>query len=87
MVERFKIRTLINSDSLEISGLGQFQGQFVEITIAPITASSPEPISTPNFMRFYGIARNETALLEAIEQDISANKNIFSKVPHHASSD
>ncbi len=74
MVERFKIRTLINSDSLEISGLGQFQGQLVEITIAPITASSPEPISTPNFMRFYGIAQDETALLEAIEQDMEANR-------------
>ncbi|MBO3462499.1 hypothetical protein G7B40_029445 [Aetokthonos hydrillicola Thurmond2011] len=72
MIERFKIRTLINSDSLEISGLGQFQGQEVEITIAPITTSSPEPISTPNFMRFYGIAGDETPLLEAIEQDISA---------------
>ena len=76
MVERFKIRTLINSDSLEISGLGQFQGQEVEITIAPITTSAPEPISTPNFMRFYGIASDETALLEAIEQDVEANRDL-----------
>jgi len=74
MVDRFKIRTHINSDSIEINGLGQFQGQFVEITIAPIITTEPEPISTPNFMRFYGIASDEIALLEAIEQDVEASR-------------
>ena len=74
MVDWFKIRTLINSYSIEINGLGQFQGQFVEITIAPITATEPELISTPNFMRFYGIASDEIALLEAIEQHVDANR-------------
>ncbi len=82
MVERLKIRQIIKSDSLEISGLGQFQGQFVEITIAPITASSPEPISTSNFLRFYGIARDETALLEDIEQDMEANGALDLKRPN-----
>ncbi len=77
MAEQLKIHKTIFSDSLEISGLDQFQGQEVEITITPITDSGYTSLpSPPNFMRFAGIAADETALLEDLEQDISANRNL-----------
>ncbi len=81
MVKQLKIRKIILSNSLEISGLSQFEGQEVEIIIAPITASLPSPIHTRNFMRFAGIAGEETALLEAIEHDISANRALDFHLP------
>jgi hypothetical protein len=78
MTNQVKIHKIILSDSLEISGLGQFQGQEVEIIITPITQSSYTPLPSPsiNFMRFAGIAADETALLEDLEKDISANRDL-----------
>lgn len=78
MIERFKIRKTILSDSLEINGLGQFQGQEVEIIITPITDSLFTSLPSPptNFMRFAGIAADETELLEDLEKDISANRDL-----------
>jgi hypothetical protein len=68
MVDQLKIHKTILSDSLELSGLAQFQGQEVEITISPITRPKT------NFMRFAGIAAHQAALLEDLEQDITANR-------------
>jgi|GEM_PF-3525781 len=78
MIDQLKIHKTILSDSLEISGLGQFQGQEVEIIITPIINSgyTSLPSPTANFMRFAGIAADETTLLESLEQDISANRNL-----------
>ncbi len=78
MVEQIKIRKIIVSDSLEISGLSQFQGQEVEITVVAIAASSSSTIHTPDFMRFAGIAADEAALLEKLEQEILANRALKS---------
>jgi len=78
MIDQLKIHKTILSDSLEISGLGQFKGQEVEIIITPIINSGYTPLPTPptNFMRFAGIAADETALFENLEQEISANRNL-----------
>jgi hypothetical protein len=68
MVDQLKIHKTILSDSLELSGLAQFQGQEVEITISPITRPKT------NFMRFAGIAAHQADLLEDLEQDITTNR-------------
>jgi hypothetical protein len=68
MVKSLKIHKTIDSDSLELSGLDQFQGQEVEITTSPITRPQP------NFMRFAGIAAPQADLLEALEQDVIADR-------------
>jgi hypothetical protein len=68
MINPLKIKTTIDSDSLELSGLAQFQGQEVEITISPVTRPDAD------FMRFAGIAAQQADLLKDLEQDITANR-------------
>lgn len=70
MVDQLKIHKTILSDSLELSGLAQFQGQEVEITISPVSRPSPKP----SFMRFAGIAAQQSNLLQDLEQDIPVNR-------------
>jgi hypothetical protein len=73
MVTPLKIHKMILSDSLELSGLAQFQGQEVEITITPI--AHPQA----SFMRFAGIAERQSALLKELEQDVLANRVLDSQ--------
>jgi hypothetical protein len=52
MVAPIKIHKTILSDSLELSGLAQFQGQEVEITITPVVLLKPiapeqDPVPDP----------------------------------------
>jgi hypothetical protein len=68
-MDTLKIRKTILGDSLELSGLSQFQGQEVEIIISPVSSAS-HPDETKSFMRFAGIAATETALLQDLEADI-----------------
>jgi hypothetical protein len=68
MSNLIKVHKTIVSDSLELNGLAQFQGQEVEITISPITRPPA------NFMRFAGIAASQADLLDALEQDVTANR-------------
>jgi hypothetical protein len=75
-MEIIKIRKTILSDSLEVSGLSQFQGQEVEIVISLAQSKSAQPEQKPNFMRFAGIAANETALLEELEAEVMINRDL-----------
>lgn len=74
-MDTLKIRKTILGDSLELSGLSQFQGQEVEIIISPIS-STPHPNETKSFMRFAGIAATETALLQDLEADLQQNRDL-----------
>ncbi len=73
-MEQIKIRKIILSDSLQLEGLSQFQGQEVEILIS-LVVNSPQP-PKPGFMKFAGIAHSEAVLLEALEADILANRRL-----------
>ncbi|WP_156427134.1 hypothetical protein [Leptolyngbya sp. NIES-2104] len=68
-----KIRKTVVSDSLELSGLSQFQGQEVEIIISPI--SPPHTTDAASFMRFAGLAATEAALLKDLEREIEINRD------------
>ncbi|WP_416666549.1 hypothetical protein [Egbenema bharatensis] len=74
-MEIIKIRKTILSDSLEVNGLSQFQGQEVEIVISLAQPKSAQPEQEPDFMRFAGIAANETALLEELEAEVMINRD------------
>jgi hypothetical protein len=74
-MESIKIRKTILADSLELNGLSQFQGQEVEIVISLAAPKSGQPEQRSGFMRFAGIAANETALLEEIETEILINRD------------
>lgn len=74
-MDTLKIRKTIRGDSLELSGLSQFQGQEVEIIISPVS-STPHLDETKSFMRFAGIAATETALLQDLEADLQQNRDL-----------
>lgn len=82
-MDSLKIRKTILSDSLELSGLSQFQGQEVEIIISPLsaprnsegTARIPHKNESKSFMRFAGIAATEAPVLEDLEAEILANRD------------
>lgn len=75
-MERIKIRKTILSDSLELSGLSQFHGQEVEIVISLAVSKPEQPGQKSGFMRFAGIAANETALLEELETEVMTNRDL-----------
>lgn len=75
-MESIKIRKTISGDSLELSGLSQFQGQEVEIVISLTATNSAQPKQNPGFMKFAGIAAHEAPLLEALENEIVTNRNL-----------
>jgi len=75
-MERIKIRKTILSDSVELNGLSQFQGQDVEIVISLATTEPTELERKPNFMRFAGIAADRASLLEELENEITANRDL-----------
>lgn len=74
-MDTLKIRKTIRGDSLELSGLSQFQGQEVEIIISPVS-SAPYLDETKSFIRFAGIAATETALLQDLEADLQQNRDL-----------
>lgn len=73
-MEQIKIRKTILSDSLQLEGLSPFLGQDVEILISPI--SKPVQPSPAKFIRFAGIAQADAALLEALEAEVEANRQL-----------
>jgi hypothetical protein len=75
LMESLKIRKTILGDSLELSGLAQFQGQEVEISICAI-APAPHPDEPKSFMRFANIAATETPLLQDLETEINLNRDL-----------
>ncbi|NJO80064.1 MAG: hypothetical protein HC827_17135 [Cyanobacteria bacterium RM1_2_2] len=75
-MESIKIRKTILSDSLELSGLSQFQGQEVEIVISLVAPKFTQPEQKTGFMKFAGIAAHEASLLEALENETVANRNL-----------
>ncbi|NJO41157.1 MAG: hypothetical protein HC769_02950 [Cyanobacteria bacterium CRU_2_1] len=75
-MECIKIRKTILGDSLELSGLSRFQGQEVEIVISLAKTKSGQPEQKPGFMRFAGIAANETVFLEEMENEITTNRGL-----------
>ena len=75
-MEIIKIRKTILSDSLELSGLSQFQGQDVDIVISLAETKPRRSEQNPGFMRFAGIAAHETALLEELETEIMMNRDL-----------
>ncbi len=72
-----KIKKTITSDLLELSGLSEFKGKEVEITISPINQEATQTSCTKkNFMKFAGIAVNMAATLEDLEKDVAANRQL-----------
>lgn len=76
-----KIRKTILSDSIQLVGLAQFQGQEVEISISPVAslpagfAPAPHSDKAQSFMRFADIAATEAALLQDLEAEIELNRD------------
>lgn len=70
-----KIRKTIDSDSLELKGLSQFQGQEVEIIISPVSSAPPADASK-SFLRFAGIAASEADLLKDLEAEIQRDRDL-----------
>jgi hypothetical protein len=75
-MERIKIRTTILSDSVELNGLSQFQDQDVEIVTSLATTEPTKIERKPNFMRFAGVAGDRAPLLEELEDEIRANRDL-----------
>ncbi|KAF3887929.1 MULTISPECIES: hypothetical protein [Nostocales] len=72
-----KIKKTIMSDLLELSGLSEFKGKEVEITISLVTQEATQTSRTrKNFMRFAGIAADMAGTLEDLEKDVTANRQL-----------
>ncbi|KYC38489.1 hypothetical protein WA1_35455 [Scytonema hofmannii PCC 7110] len=72
-----KIKKTITSDLLELSGLSEFKGKEVEITISLVNQEATQTSrKKKNFMKFAGIAVDMAATLQDLENEVAANRQL-----------